>query len=218
MALSYIGQNPGLTTSATLPAFNVGDVAIVHVFRDGSSTAPTTPGGWTVHKTQASSVVAVLVAASRVLQAGDTTTGTWTNATSCVVMVYRGAKVAGGPIGGSAASAAGPSATITYPAVTMTVTDGTSWVIGGAGDAVPAATTETAPTGMTNRASSTDAVDDCAGHDTNGGVASWSSQNASVGTSGTWVAITTELMAEPASSLIANPHLPTQAVNRAGTY
>lgn len=95
MAISYVGIASAQTTSATLPSFQVGDVAIILTFNNAAATAPTRPSGWSpVNATWPSGTNSTEArgwnAGYRVLQAGDTSTGTWTNATDIVVAVYRG--------------------------------------------------------------------------------------------------------------------------------
>jgi hypothetical protein len=197
--ISFIGRATG-TTSATLPAFNAGDFAIVFAFRDGSTVAPTTPAGWTNILAPAGANTCSMKLGFRILQTGDTTTGTWTNATSVVVHVYRGVTAIGG-----SASASGASTTVSYPALTMQAAQGTSWVAGFAGHRSVDTALETPPTGMINRSDVVDATDEAAGHDTNGGVTSWTLQTVSVGgTSSGWFGSTVELIATsntPANTL-----------------
>jgi hypothetical protein len=198
MAISFIGQATG-TTSATLPAFNAGDFAIVFAFNAGSTTAPTTPTGWTNILAPAGANTCSMKLGFRILQTGDTTTGTWTNATLVVVHVYRGVTAIGG-----SASASGASTTVSYPALTMQAAQGTSWVAGFAGHRSVDTALETPPTGMTNRSDVVNTAEG-AGHDTNGGVTSWSLQTVSVGgTSSGWFGSTVELIATsdtPANTL-----------------
>jgi hypothetical protein len=198
MAITYIGSATG-TTSASLPTgWQPGDLAIVAAFRDGSTTAPSLPSGWTNIQASGANTCSIRVG-YRVLQSGDTGTGTWTNATNVVVHVYRG--IDSTPIGASAVSG-GSSTTVTYSALTLQVTDGTSWVAGFAGHRSTDTTIETPPTGMTNRSDSLNATAELAGHDTNGGVASWSQGTVSVGgTSSGWRSCTVEIRAAPPPTL-----------------
>jgi hypothetical protein len=195
VAITYVGSAVG-TTSASLPTgWQPGDLAIVAAYRDGSNTAPTVPSGWTSVLSTSGNTNS-LVVGRRILQAGDTGTGTWTNATNLVVHVYRGIDPAT-PVGASAGTGA-QSTTVTYPALTLQVTDGTSWVAGFAGHRSVDTAIETPPTGMTNRSDSLNATAELAGHDTNGGVASWSQQSVSVGgTSSGWRSCTVEIRAAP---------------------
>lgn len=210
MAISYVGQAVG-TNSATLPSFNSGDIAIVFAFRDGSTTNPTVPSGWTNITNTADGTSCSASVGWRRLINSDTTTGTWTNASRVCVGVYRGCEPFISPIGGGANSS-GTTTTTTLAAVTMTRSDGTSWVVGGIGHRSVNTDLEVAFTGMTNRANGVDATAEASLHDTNGGVASWSSTNRTItGTASGWVSRTVELLALPTQTpgeIIICPMLP----------
>lgn len=199
MAISYVGQAVG-TTSATLPSFNSGDIAVCFAFRDGSVTNPTIPATFTNITNTTDGTTCSQSTGWRRLVVGDTTTGTWTNASRVVVLVYRGCEPFITPIGGVVAGA-GTTNTQNWPTLTMTRSDSTSWVIGFIGHRSVDEDIEVAPTGMTNRADGVDAVAEGAGHDTNGGVASWSSTNrTATGTASGWQTYLVELLALPAQA------------------
>jgi hypothetical protein len=201
-AISYIGQGTG-TTTATLPTHEVGDLAVVFAYRDGNATAPTLPAGWTnINNTSSTSNSSRL--AYKICKNTSETSGTWTNATSTIVHVYRGARFEG-PIGGSGI-ASGTTGNVSYNTVSMTDTGNTSWVAGFAGHRSVDTSLQTAPSGMTNRSNVVDATDEAAGHDTNGTVSSWSSTSVTQGgTASGWNAITAEIRrattSEPAVAL-----------------
>lgn len=202
MALSYVGGATG-TNSATLPAFNVGDIAIVFAYRDGSNTPPTLATGWTTILGATGANTNSARSGSRVLQSGDTTTGTWTNATSVIVHVYRATD--GTASIGASARGSGSSTTITYPAVTLQDTSGNSWGVRFAGHRSTNVAIETAPSGYTNRTSVSDATDEAAGFDTDGGITSQSSGTASVGgTASGFEAHTIELRFTPDPPVITS--------------
>lgn len=171
MANSFVGSATG-TTSATLPAHQANDLIVGFAFRDGSTTLPTVPAGWTTQDSGAANANC-LVLVSKIAASSGETTGTFTNATSVNFHVYRGIDLTT-PIG---AKAQGVSTTTshTFPGLTLQVTDGTSWVGAFIGSRAIDSAIETPPTGMTNRSTTLDATDETAGHDTNGGVSSWSS-------------------------------------------
>jgi hypothetical protein len=197
VGVSFVGSAVG-TTSANLPAFLPGDIAVVHAFRSGNATAPTLPAGWTSINTGTTTTTGARIG-YRILVAGDTTTGTWTNATRVTVSIYRGQSLAyGNGVNPASATSSAVSTTVTYPALTLTRTDGTSWVLGVAGHRSTDTAIETPPTGMVLRADSL-GTSEAAAHDTGGGVASWGSTNVSVGgTSSGWVSFVVEIAAQPA--------------------
>jgi hypothetical protein len=188
MSISFIGAATGVT-SATLPTHQAGDLLVAFAFRDGSTTAPTIPAGWTAVTTGAGANAVASVAATLVATGSGTSSGTWTNATSVVFHVYRG--VAGV---GSFSAAGGTGTTVTYNGLTLQRTNGLSWVVGFAGHASTNTSLQTAPSGMVNRANVLDATDHTVGHDTNGGVTGRSQFNVSVGgTSAGWRTFVMEL-------------------------
>ena len=124
--------NPATANTVALPAFAVGDMAIVSAYRDGSDTAPSLPAGWTNIASSGGNTNSMRIG-YRVLQAGDTTTGVWTNATEIQVLVLRGQHLTS-PIGAGGAVANGNIGTvITYSAVQVFGDPIRSWVVGFAG-------------------------------------------------------------------------------------
>jgi hypothetical protein len=192
MSISHIGAQGNAGTTVTIPTHQSGDLILIFAYRDGNNTAPTTPsaGGtvptWTLIGSSGgnnnSSNFRYAVATG-----STTTSGTWTNASELICLVYRGTKFVGDSLGGGA-----QSATIAYPALSLDRTDGSSWVVGVAGHRT-ATNVDAAPSGMTNRAfTGTEA----AGHDTDGGVTSWSQQTISAGANSGWRSWTVELRDE----------------------
>lgn len=195
MSIQYIGSATGVT-SATLPAHQAGDLILAFAFRDGSTTAPTLPSGWTNIRNNGANTCSGRVA-YRVATASGTTSETWTNATSVVFLIYRNINQ-NSPIGNTD-SATASSVTVNYPALSVSQD---SWVVGFAGHR-SANVNLIAPTGMTNRAYVQDATDEAAGHDTNGSVASWSSTNTSVGgTSSGWRSYVVEIKPSVSASTV----------------
>lgn len=192
--LSLVGSATG-TTSAVIPAHQAGDLILCWAYRDGSNTLPTLPTGqdWTSLDgvTGANTNAARLVA--KIADGSSETTGTFTSATSVVVAVYR-PKPGYSATWGAVAAATGASTTVSYPAVSLQNTDGSSWVAGFAGHRSTNTALETPPTGMVNRATVVDGTDEAAAHDTNSGVSAWSATSVSVGgTSSGWRAATVEI-------------------------
>lgn len=213
MPISYVGVAAG-TNSATLPSFNSGDIAVCYAFRDGSTTNPTIPAAFTSITNTSDGTTCSASIGWRRLITSDTTTGTWTNATRVVVVVYRGCEPFITPVGGGA-DAAGTTNTVSYGTVTMTRGDGTSWVVGLVGHrSVDTTVDSTAITGMTARGGGVDANAEAHAWDTNGGVSSWSSTNQGIsGTASGWVTRTVELLALPTQSqplVVASPMVPVE--------
>ena len=191
MAISYVSSGTGTNSIASMPSHQAGDLLIFFAYRDGSTTNPTLPAGFTSitapDGTSSSTTVGYKIAAS-----GSETSGTWTNATSLICHVYRSST--GSVFPGAVATNTGSSTTVNYPALTLNNTGGSSWVLGFAGCNQSDMSLETAPSLMTNRSTVSDATDEAAGADTNGGVTSWSSTNVSVGgTSGPWTTAVIEI-------------------------
>jgi len=190
MSISYVGAQGAAATTVTIPTHQSGDMILIFAYRDGSNTAPTVPtaGGtvptWTLIGTSGGNTNSSRFHYA-VATGSTTTSGTWTNATELICLVYRGTKLVGASAGGSGSA----TTTISYPALTLQRTNNSSWVAGVAGHRT-ATNVELAPTGMTNRASS---GTEAAGHDTNGTVSSWSNQNVTVNASSAFRSWTVEL-------------------------
>lgn len=196
MAISYVGGASG-TNSATLPTFQSGDIAIVFAFRDGVATAPSLPTGWTNIANAAANTCAFRAGWRRLINS-DTTTGTWTNATTTMVQVYRGCEPFITPIGGGATGSGTVNTAVPMTTFTMTRGNGTSWVAGFVGHRSTDTDLGTAWTGMTSRLNPADATDEGGGQDTNGGVASWSTVTRNIGgTASGWYTRTIEILALP---------------------
>jgi hypothetical protein len=197
MPISYVGVAAG-TNSATLPAFQSGDVAICFAFRDGNVTNPTRPTPFTnITNTSDGTSCSVTVGWRRLIYT-DTTTGTWTNASRVVVVVYRGCEPFITPVGGGA-NGAGTTNTVAYNTFTLTRGNTTSWVVGFVGHRSTNTTVDsTAISGMTARGGGVDATAEAHAWDTNGAVATWATQNQAItGTASGWVTRTVELLALP---------------------
>lgn len=189
MAISYIGGQVGVNT-LTIPSHQAGDLIIGFGYRDGNNTAPTLPSGWTIIGSASGGNQNSSVLAYKIANGSAETFGTWTNATSVLCHVYRGAAGVGGQN-----SAGAQSSIVTYPALTMQVTDGSSWVAAFAGHRSVNTNLQVPPSGMVLRTPVLDATDEAAGFDTDGGVSSWSSTTVSIGgTSSGWRSRVVELL------------------------
>ena len=187
MAIEFISQATG-TNSATITGIQSGDIVLAFAYRDGNTTAPTLPSSPTAWNDISSSGGNSNSSRIAWFRATGTSvdSGTFTNATSVVLLAYRGCVASGSPIGVSAGGGA-QSTNVSYPALSLTVTDGSSWVVGFAGHRSTNTSLETPPSTWQNRSSVVDATDEAAGHDSDGGLTSWSATTVSVGgTSSGW--------------------------------
>lgn len=181
--VSFIAASNGNGIASLPVGWQPGDLAVVFAYRYSNANLPGDFAGYTPIASGSLVINAAFRLKYRVLQTGDGDI-TSTNAQYIVIHVYRGQNVAT-PIGGSAVfSAAGPTDTVTFPTLTMTQSNGTSYVAGffGKGNDL-GATWATPPTGMVNRNSASIASPGLRGasHDTNGGVASWTGQSVNTG-------------------------------------
>ncbi|AUH68535.1 MULTISPECIES: hypothetical protein [Gordonia] len=86
-----VGTTTSSSTTVPLPAHQSGDLILVFAsnLSSNTATAPTLPSGWT------SAVVASSGARAgwKIAASGSETSGTWTNATRMIAMVWRGAQI-----------------------------------------------------------------------------------------------------------------------------
>src|ERR1044072_1815463 len=148
--ISRVGAASAEGTTITIPSgHRVGDVIIIWAFRDGSVTNPTVPAGWTsisatIDGTSCSASVGYKIATSN-----SETSGTWTNATGLVCMVYRGQLIdTSASPWGSTASGNGTTNTVTYNGRGLANSGviGSSWWIAFASHVNVDTSIETAPT------------------------------------------------------------------------
>ena len=182
--ITFKGSADAAATSISLPTHAAGDMIVIAAFGED---APVVPDGWASIKT-VSTYFSIFkgVVAYKVATGSSEVSGTWTDADRLIAAVYDGVA----SIGGS--SALGQQTfTTTFPAVTLSETDGTSWVVG-VGLANSSAQIANPPTGMTNRDVQSTFL---ALNDTASGVSAWNAANVVYGTSSSG-AITFELVSE----------------------
>ncbi len=204
MALQFIGSAAG-TTSVTMPTHAIGDLMIFFAYRDGSTTNPTigtgSPTTWTSITNTTDGTSCSVSAGWKIAAATNETSGTWTNASRCIVLVYRGQLSSGTPIG-TFQPTSGTTSTITYTTDALTNSNviGSSWFCAFAGMSTVDTALETPPTGMTLRQNDVDATAEASAFDTNGpATANWPSTNVSAGgTNGNWVSMVIEIKAQGA--------------------
>lgn len=153
------------STSVTLPAgWQAGDLALVQAANLSSGLNIDTtlfPAGWT----SLGQLRGHWVMAWRLLEAGDTSTGTWLGADKVQVTVYGGVDPAD-PLGKLGFAYAAGTGVLTP----LQVTDGTSWVHYAGLSETDATYKAKTPASFTNRSSS-HAVGELEASDTDGGVA-----------------------------------------------
>lgn len=200
MPVSYISQNAAAATTLTMPTHAAGDLLLMFAYRTGSTAAPTVPAGWTTIAaasggggTSNSSALAWKLAAS-----SSETSGTWTNATQLVCLVYRGVR-ASAPIGGDSVNTGTSGTSVAWTSLTMSVGDGSSWIAEFFGHRSNLSSTGTSTSGgEPRRAVTASATGTGAGYDTNGGTASFSGDSVSItGTSSNYIARAVEIVAQP---------------------
>jgi hypothetical protein len=184
MAITFrTASSASAATSVAITTPSVGDLILVFAYDNGTSAAPTLATGFTSINTNTTTSTGAR-AAYKISVGTETTSGTWTGATSVVCLIYRGAVV------GVNATAVGNSATVTYPALTLQNITGTSWVVGSAiEDSATAGMTGTTTALVSNRTSQTTVN----GLDTNAGVSSFVAQTLTATTTGRQITFSVEL-------------------------
>ncbi len=177
---SFIGADSGVN-SVAIPTHAVGDLILIFAFRDGAGTTPTLPAGYTSSADNSANNSSFRLG-YKIATSTSETSGTWTDATAVLVQVYRPSVNATLSLGSTPNSFTdGFETIVTYPSLTLDITDGSSWVAGFVGHRANNTATNTPPTGMVNRSYFTDVINRAGGQDTNGGVAAWSSTTIDVG-------------------------------------
>jgi hypothetical protein len=184
-------------TSAALTATQAGDLIVVCAYQNNNDTAPSLASGYTNIANGGANTNAMRIA-YKFSPGGETTTGTWTNATAVGAIVYRGVDV--GPIGANAAGN-NSGTTLTYSTVSLERTDGTSWIAGCGGMvATPADQAHSVNQNTTNLTVRTNIPSNqFAMLDSGAGLSSFSSQGVTI-TSGAWSTYAVELFLSPAKS------------------
>jgi len=178
-------------TSVTLPTHVTGDLIIVFAYRDGNTTQPTLPAGFTAISNAAGANTNSATLGYKVAASGSETSGTWTNASAIMAVVIAGQNAS--PIGGSGVGGTA-TATVTYPTLTMSDTSGNSVVLCFSGHRSVNTALEKPPIGMLRVGTFVNATCELACHVTDGGVTSFSAKNVSVGgTASGWIAHSVEI-------------------------
>jgi surface protein len=188
-SITYIGEATGID-SATLPTHQAGDLILAFAFRDGSTTLPTQPTGWISIDTQGAGSCAARVA-YQVATASGTSSGTWTNATTVIFLVYRGVNTDNITINDTRNSSI--NTTVSYNANGFW--QGLSRLVAFAGHRSTDTALGTAPGTLTLIVNPVDATDEAAAfHSTVDNFGNWPTTNVSVGgTALGWITFTLRL-------------------------
>lgn len=202
MAIIRVGANSAEATTVTIPTGHIiGDIMIIFAFRDGSTTNPTVPAGWTTITNTTDGTLCSVSMGYKVALSTAETSGTWSNATELVCIVYRGwLNLTGAtPFGTIAVNAGTLNSGFNYAARTLAASGvtGSSWFIAFAGHRSTNTALETPPSGMALASSIAGATAEAAGFDTNGiATANWPSTNVTIGgTDSGWQTVVLELKA-----------------------
>jgi hypothetical protein len=165
------------TAAVTLPAGSTtGDIALVMTYGQTSGKNPQTPAGYTSLATNAGGSNMLTNLSYRVLVAGDTAVPAVTTGFGAEVAVYRGVAGIGAHTynGGTLNNVGGASYPLKCSALSLTKTDGSSWVVcmGGDGYATTNARTMVFDSNTTNRSASLPDIHTGLA-DTNAAVTSW---------------------------------------------
>jgi len=188
-SITYIGNATG-TDSATLPTHQTGDLILAFAFRDGSTTLPTLPSGWTSIDTAAANICSARVAYKVAASSGETT-GTWTNATTVIFLVYRGVNIS--RITNIDTESTGTGTTVTYNANGFW--QGLSRLVAFSGHRSTNTALETPPGDLSLIVGVVDATDEAASFESSvDNYGNWASTNVSVGGTGSgWITFTARL-------------------------
>lgn len=188
----FVGATSDNTSPALPSGVQAGDLLLAFAYRDGNTTVPTLPAGWTSLSTVGANSSAYVLAYKLAASASETI-GTFTGATNTVVQAYRNVS-ASSPIGNVSPAATGASGNLSVPAASWSLQSaGTSWVayFGGSRSAGGDLDTSANRIGHTNATSGSDV----GGNDTYGPVSTLT--NLPLGGSGgqTWYAVAVEIKA-----------------------
>lgn len=190
MSISRVQAATAQANHVAFSAPQAGDLILAWFHRDGSTTAPSLPTGYTTIRSASGGANTNARRLCYKYAVGtETDTGVATNATSSAVAIYRGADLALGF--GDLASGGSASTSMAYGTLSMQVSDGTSWVVGFGAHRTATDVGTNVPTGLALASSATD----IAVFDSNGGKSSWSSQAATVNANSGWRTDTLEIVA-----------------------
>jgi hypothetical protein len=199
--ISFVNKASAAAASVTLPTgIAAGDLILIFAYRS-ATTAPSLAAGYTTPATggTVSANAQSLRVAYKIADGTESgaSSGTFTNASIVIAEVYRNV----GSVGTTASATNAASTTTNIPTITLTKTDGTSWVAAFAGS--KQATSQSTPSGTTLRATQVGTTLIAIGADTNGGVTSWAAHTSTAGSSVVGCGASVELVAANAAPTVA---------------
>ena len=207
-AIGITGGCVAQATSCTNSAVAAGDLVITVAFRNASNTAPTLPAtGWTQISVfgagSGAPTGSVKVGCHKATDSSDTSSGTWTNATKVASIALSGTPVNTTAdcnttgIGATSTNSAKTNSTVTFNGLTLNVTNGTSWVVTGAGMNGGTSGVYCDPTSITTEQSLDQNQSSAGIGSTHAGVASWSSATCNMGdATGAWLTWVGEVLSQ----------------------
>lgn len=208
MTVSFVGSASAEATSVTLPAHQAGDLLILFVLRNGSTTPITPPTGWMVAGTATfGAATASLQTVFKIATSAAEASGTWTGASLLGCVVYRDDAnyiTLTAPSGSrnavvSTAVTFAQKASWTSTTIPGSVSDrmfrATDWVGAIAATTSGTVTTGGAPSGMTARLTATGAsTNGLYSFDTNAAVATFAQTTTTAASSIAWATHTFEIL------------------------
>lgn len=193
--LRFINGGASAATTTTIPIGHQGnDLLLMWAYNGASTTLPTVPAGWLSlgggTGTTCSGQLGYRVAGSNA-----ETSGTWTNATDLICLVYRGQATNKVPVS-TPSQQTGTSTSVSYSGVAPMKCPGTSLLAFFSGISTANTALETPPTSTVFRANAV-GTQEVAGFDTNVPLSVYLFNSVSVGgTSGNWISRPVEIYAE----------------------
>ena len=207
MAISRVASSFGSTAGTSISfggSYQAGDTAFVVAYNNATGTVPSLPGGWS-SVTSVSSGGQALNVGYKILPTGSgETSGTWTNATEMMYVIYRG--LAATPFS-NAGGQTGSSNQVAYSGIVTFGNPSVDWVM-----LVAVSTSNSGNLASHPPTSSTLVTGDAPSYevalfDTNGPVASYSFNQKTLDGSVAWMTKTIELVAEVVSSSRASTRM-----------
>lgn len=87
--ISYVSGASAASNTVSMPSHQAGDMILVYAFRSNSTTPPSIPAGYILSYNPTGANTCAMTVGYKIATSGSEATGTWTNATSTIVVVYR---------------------------------------------------------------------------------------------------------------------------------